>query len=160
MIPNWNFITSKPQYFIAFGFGSGLSPIAPGTIGTIVGIPIYISLVNFLPSNAILCVIAMFYLLGIWICESTGTAVLEADHPGIVWDEIVAILLVMFYSPQNLYGFIGAFVAFRFFDILKPWPINLVDKNMKNGYGVMLDDLLAAFYSITAIQMIVYLTRN
>ena len=95
MEPTWKFITSKPQYFIAFGFGSGLSPIAPGTTGTIVGIPIYLLLVNFLPSNAILGLIAVFYFLGILICDSAGKAVMEADHPGIVWDEIVAILLVM-----------------------------------------------------------------
>ena len=160
MTPTWKFITSKPQYFIAFGFGSGLSPIAPGTAGTIVGIPIYILLFNLLPTNAILGLIAVFYFLGIWICNSAGKAVMEADHPGIVWDEIVAILLVMVFSPQNLYGYIEAFIVFRFFDILKPWPINLVDKSMKNGHGVMLDDLLAALYSIFVIQLISYLTRG
>jgi phosphatidylglycerophosphatase A len=159
MVPNWKFITSKVQYFIAFGFGSGLSPFAPGTSGTLVGIPIYILLVKVFPMNVVLGVIALFYLLGIWICDLAGKAVLEADHPGIVWDEIVAILMVMFFVPQNLYGYIEAFLVFRFFDILKPWPINLVDRHMKNGHGVMLDDLLAAIYSIFTIQAVLYLIR-
>lgn len=154
--PTWRFITTSPVYFLAFGLGTGLSPKAPGTVGTLVGYPLYFLLIAFLPFNAVLGALVALYLLGIWICDVAGKAVGLADHSGIVWDEIVAIALVLCFSPQNIYGYIGAFLAFRLFDIVKPWPINLVDDRMENGHGVMLDDLLAAGYSIALIQLVVH----
>lgn len=154
--PTWHFISTRPIYFLAFGLGTGLSPKAPGTVGTLVGYPLYFVLIAFLPFNAAVGTLAFLYLIGIWICDVTGKAVGLADHSGIVWDEIVAMALVLCFSPQNIYGYIGAFLAFRMFDIIKPWPINLVDEHMDNGHGVMLDDLLAAIYSIALIQLIVH----
>ncbi len=152
--PTWKFITSRLDYFVAFGLGTGLSPKAPGTVGTLLGYPLYFLLIATLPFKLVLAALAILYLLGIWICDLAGKAVGEADHSGIVWDEIVAMALVLCFSPQNLYGYIGAFLAFRLFDIIKPWPINLVDGHMKNGHGVMLDDLLAAVYSIILIRIV------
>lgn len=156
MTPTWRFILSRPVYFVAFGFGTGLSPKAPGTVGTLIGYPLYFLLIAFLPFNAVLAALLVLYLAGIWICDVAGKAVGVTDHSGIVWDEIVAMALVLCYSPQNIYGYAGAFLAFRLFDILKPWPINLVDERMKNGHGVMLDDLLAAIFSIALIQAVVH----
>jgi phosphatidylglycerophosphatase A len=153
--PSWHFITSRPTYFLAFGFGTGLSPKAPGTVGTLVGYPLYFLLITYLPFYAVVGVLLLMYLMGIWICDVAGKAVGIVDHPGIVWDEIVAMALVLCYSPPNIYGYVGAFLAFRFFDIIKPWPINLIDERMKNGHGVMLDDLLAAGYSIALIQLVI-----
>ncbi|WP_369683397.1 phosphatidylglycerophosphatase A [Nitrosomonas communis] len=158
--PTWRFITSRPVYFLAFGIGTGLSPKAPGTVGTLVGYPLYFLMIAYLPFEVVMRVLAVMYLIGIWICDVAGKAVGLADHPGIVWDEIVAMALVLCYSPQNIYGYIGAFVAFRLFDIIKPWPINLIDERMKNGHGVMLDDLLAAGYSIALIQLVIYFPIN
>lgn len=158
--PTWRFITSRPVYFLAFGIGTGLSPKAPGTVGTLVGYPLYFLMIAYLPFEVVMCVLAVMYLIGIWICDVAGKAVGLADHPGIVWDEIIAMALVLCYSPQNIYGYIGAFVAFRLFDIIKPWPINLIDERMKNGHGVMLDDLLAAGYSIALIQLVIYFPIN
>lgn len=156
IVPTWSFILTRPVIFLAFGLGTGLSPKAPGTVGTLVGYPLYFLLISFLPFYSVLGVIVILYILGIWICEIAGQAVGVADHSGIVWDEIVAMALVLCFSPQNIYGYIGAFLAFRLFDILKPYPINLIDDHMHNGHGVMLDDLLAAIYSIGLIQIIVY----
>jgi phosphatidylglycerophosphatase A len=154
--PTWRFITSRPDYFLAFGLGTGLSPKAPGTVGTLVGYPLYFLLIAFLPFKAVLGMLVILYLVGIWICHEAGKAVGVADHSGIVWDEIVAMALVLCYSPQNTYGYVGAFLAFRLFDIVKPWPINWIDERMDNGHGVMLDDLLAAGYSIALIQFTIY----
>jgi phosphatidylglycerophosphatase A len=156
IIPSWRFILTRPVYFFAFGFGTGLSPKAPGTAGTLVGYPLYFLLIALLPFNMVLGVLVALYLVGIWICDVAGKAVGVTDHSGIVWDEIVAMALVLCFSPQSIYGYIGAFLAFRLFDIIKPWPINLVDERMKNGHGVMLDDLLAAVCSIALMQLIVH----
>ena len=154
--PTWRFVLSNPVNFMAFGLGTGLSPKAPGTVGTLVGYPLYFLLISYLSFNYVLIVLTTLYLLGIWICDVAGKAVGVSDHSGIVWDEIVAMALVLCFSPQNIYGYVGAFLAFRLFDIVKPWPINLIDKKMENGHGVMLDDLLAAGYSIVLIQVVVY----
>lgn len=154
--PTWRFILSNPVNFLAFGFGAGLSPKAPGTVGTLVGYPLYFLLIGYLPFNIVLIALTALYLLGIWLCDVAGKAVGVSDHPGIVWDEIVAMALVLCFSPQNIYGYVGAFLAFRLFDIVKPWPINLIDEKMENGNGVMFDDLIAAGYSIALIQIIIH----
>lgn len=154
--PNWRFILANPINFLAFGLGTGLSPKAPGTVGTLVGYPLYFLLIAYLPFNAVLVALIGLYLIGIWICDVAGKAVGVSDHSGIVWDEIVAMALVLSFSPQNIYGYVGAFLAFRLFDIVKPWPINLIDEKMANGHGVMLDDLLAAGYSIALIQIVLH----
>lgn len=132
-----------PVYFIAFGFGSGLLPFAPGTWGTLVAIPLYLLLAPLPPVLYVILVLALF-LVGVW-CSDVVTADLgEQDYPGIVWDEVVGYLLTMFCAPQGLIWVVLGFLLFRLFDILKPPPINLVDRHIQGGLGVMLDDVLAA----------------
>ncbi len=149
--PDWRLITSHPAYFIAFGLGTGLSPKAPGTVGTLLGLPLYFLLAAVLPLPGVLAVLLVAFIAGIWICDMAGHAVGVADHGGIVWDEIVAMALVLCFTPTGLAWWVAAFAAFRFFDILKPWPIGYFDQRLKNGFGVMFDDLLAAGYAILVI---------
>jgi phosphatidylglycerophosphatase A len=157
--PDFKFLFAHPAHFIAFGFGSGLAPKAPGTVGTLVGLPLFwlvIAAAPDLPNRMILLIAAL--LLGVWACARTGRALGVADHGGMVWDEIVAFALVLLFVPALPFTAAGwiwtavAFALFRLFDILKPWPIRLADARLKNGFGVMFDDLLAAFYTIAVIK--------
>lgn len=141
-------ILAHPLIFVAFGFGSGLSPVAPGTIGTIVAFPIYWILSETMSKKIFLGMIFVFFLIGIFCCDKAGKFSGEADHSGIVWDVIVAMLLILILVPQSYLSFITAFVIFRFFDITKPWPIYISDRKYKNGFGVVFDDLLAAIYTL------------
>ena len=146
--PSWAFITSHPIHFLAFGFRTGLSPKAPGTVGTLVGLPLYYLLQLILPQSGIFIVLTLLFIAGIYICDVSGKAVGVQDHSGIVWDEIVAVALVLMFVPLTITGFIIAFALFRLFDIWKPFPIGYCDQNFHNGFGVMFDDLLAAVYAI------------
>lgn len=156
--PDLKFLFAHPAHLIAFGFGSGLAPKAPGTVGTLLGLPLYWLIAAAAPDlpNRIILLIAAF-LLGVWACGRSGRALGVADHGGMVWDEIVAFALVLMFIPAPLspasWPWIAlAFALFRLFDILKPWPIRLADAHLKNGFGVMFDDLLAAAYAIAAIK--------
>ena len=150
--PSWRFLLRHPAHFIAFGGGAGLAPVAPGTFGTLAAVPLYwladawLNPVEY-PVEYLLLVAALF-LLGVWACEVTGRALGAADHGGMVWDEIVAFLLVLFFVPATLYWQAAAFLVFRLFDIVKPPPIRYYERTFKNGFGVMLDDLVAAFYTL------------
>ena len=156
----WKFILSKPVYFIAFGFGVGLSPIAPGTFGTLPGYLLYFVLASFFPWTAVLIVLIFLFFVGSWWCDIAGKAIGEVDHKGIVWDEIISMALVLSFTPGTPFWWIVAFLFFRFFDIIKPWPIYLADRKIKNGFGVMFDDLLAAGYAIVSIKVVgVFLTN-
>ena len=151
--PNWKFILSRPAYFIAFGFGSGLSPFAPGTAGTLAAFPIYGLLVlAALNPAAYFALIAALFLIGVWASHETGRALGIADYGGIVWDEIVAFLAILYFTPPTWGWFIAAFFIFRLFDVWKPFPIRYFDTHIKNGFGVMFDDALAAVYSIALIK--------
>jgi phosphatidylglycerophosphatase A len=152
-IPTWRFILSRPAYFLAFGFGSGLSPKAPGTFGTLVAFPLFWLLAG-LSAPIFLAVVAALFVVGIWVCGAAGKALGVPDHGGIVWDEIVAMLLVLAFAPRTLAGFAAAFVLFRLFDIWKPFPIRWFDRRLKNGFGVMLDDLLAAGYTVLCLWLV------
>jgi phosphatidylglycerophosphatase A len=157
--PDFKFLFAHPAHLIAFGFGSGLAPKAPGTVGTLLGLPLFWLIVAVSPDlpNRIILLIAAF-LLGVWACGRTGRALGVADHGGMVWDEIVAFALVLMFIPALLFTPAGwlwialAFALFRLFDILKPWPIRLADTRLKGGFGVMFDDLLAALYAIAVIK--------
>ena len=151
--PDVRFLLAHPAHLVAFGLGSGLAPKAPGTVGTLLGIPLYWAIVAVAPDlpNRIILVIAAF-LFGVWACARAGRALGVADHGGIVWDEIVAFALVLLFTPAGAAWMGAAFVLFRIFDIAKPWPIRLADRRLKNGFGVMFDDLLAALYAIAALK--------
>jgi phosphatidylglycerophosphatase A len=151
--PDLKFLLAHPAHLIAFGFGSGLAPKAPGTVGTLLGLPLFWLIAAITPdiSSQIIFLIATF-LLGVWACGRTGRALGVADHGGMVWDEIVAFALVLMFSPTGWLWIALAFALFRLFDILKPWPIRFADTHLKNGFGVMFDDLLAAVYAIAALK--------
>lgn len=148
-------LITHPVYGLATGFGLGFFPKAPGTVGTLFGFPLYYLIAALgIPVLVPVLLLACF-VLGIWVCSTTGKLLGEADHPAIVWDEIVAMAVVLVFTPDTLGWQVMAFVAFRMFDIVKPWPISYVDKTMKNGLGVMLDDILAAVFAVALIRFLV-----
>lgn len=146
----------NPVHFCSFGFGTGYSPYAPGTLGTVAGVLIYM----FIQDLAIihyLLVTLIFFVSGIMMCGYTTKALEIDDHPAIVWDEVVGYLITMCYAPSGWWWIVAGFVLFRFFDILKPWPVSLADKRIKGGIGIMLDDIIAGIYSLTIMQIIAYI---
>lgn len=151
--PTAAFVVRHPAHFIAFGFGSGLMRPGPGTAGTLAAVPIFWFLHPRLSDGQFLLVLLALFALGVWACSRTGRALGVQDHGGIVFDEIVAFLLVMFMIPRTLWWQVAGFLLFRFFDIVKPPPIGHFDRTLKGGFGVMLDDLLAAFYVLLAIAI-------
>jgi phosphatidylglycerophosphatase A len=146
--PSWRFVLGHPARIIAFGGGAGLAPFAPGTFGTLLALPIYWAAHARLAPVEYLLLVAALFALGVWACEVTGRALGAADHGGMVWDEVVAFLLVLFFVPPEPLWQVAAFLVFRVFDILKPPPIRYYERTFKNGFGVMLDDLVAAFYTL------------
>ncbi len=155
-LPNLKLLLSHPAHFFSLGFGTGLAPKAPGTVGTLVGFPLY-SLIADVSFHLQLGIIMACFIIGIWFCEMTGKAIGVADHGGIVWDEIAAMMLVLTFTPNTVYWWVVAFSLFRLFDIWKPFPIHQVDAKVKGGFGVMLDDLLAAVYAILVLQVLRWL---
>lgn len=143
-----------PAHIVAFGFGAGLAPVAPGTFGTLVAIPIHWYLAPRVGATVFLGILAALFLAGVWACARTGRALGVADHPAMVCDETVAFLAVLFFTPGELIWQAGAFLLFRLFDILKPPPIRHFDRTIKNGFGVMFDDVLAAFYTVLALAIV------
>jgi phosphatidylglycerophosphatase A len=151
--PNWRFLLSRPAHFVAFGFGAGLAPFAPGTVGTLLAFPLYWLFAPHVGAVEYLVLLLVLFGLGVWACEVTGRALGVADHGGMVWDETVAFLLVLFFTPATLLWQAFAFLLFRLFDILKPPPIRHFDRVLKSGFGVMLDDLMAAFYALIVLAV-------
>lgn len=148
------FLLSSPAHFVSMGLGTGLARWAPGTWGTLIALPFYALLhIYFSPNSILIGCIGMFFL-GTWVTHKTLNKLGVHDHPSIVIDEIVAMCFVLAMIPFSLIGWASAFVLFRCFDIFKPWPINWVDQRAHNSFGVMLDDLLAAFYTLIAFQLI------
>ena len=152
IVPNRAFLFAHPAHFLALGFGSGLAPKAPGTAGTLAAFPLYWLLATH-PFYWLW--IAAFLVVGIWACEVTGRDLGVHDHGGMVWDEIAAFLMVLPFAPVAVLGaplaFALAFALFRLFDIWKPFPIGWLDARIPGGFGVMLDDVLAAAYSILCL---------
>ena len=145
--PDARFLVSHPAHFIALGFGSGLAPKAPGTFGTLVAFPIYWALALVLPPLAIAFVAIPLFFVGVWACERTGRDLGVADHGSMVWDEIVAFLPLLATASQDWRLQLFAFALFRAFDIWKPFPIRELERRVKGGLGVMIDDVVAAFYA-------------
>lgn len=152
--PNWRFLRSHPAHMLSFGFGSGLARHAPGTFGTLVAFPMYWFIAPRLSDAMFIFVLIWAFAIGVRVCDITGRALGVADYGGIVWDEIVAMLLVLFFTPPGWEWSLLAFVLFRFFDILKPQPIRYFDSNWHGGLGVMFDDLLAAGYALLCMAVI------
>lgn len=152
--PGWRFVFSHPAHLLAFGFGSGLARRAPGTFGTLAAFPLYWLVAHRLSGVALLFALMLAFALGVWICGITGKALESPDYGGIVWDEIVAFMLVLFFTPPGWEWSLLAFVLFRTFDIVKPPPIRYFDSNWHGGLGVMFDDLLAAGYTLLCLAVI------
>jgi phosphatidylglycerophosphatase A len=151
--PSASFLIRHPAHFIALGFGAGLAPAAPGTFGTLLAIPIAWMLWHSTNSVGFLAFVALAFGVGVWASQVTGRELGAADHGAIVWDEVVAFLLVLFFVGSQPIAIALAFALFRAFDIFKPPPIRQLDAMMKNGYGVMLDDLLAAGYTLLVLAL-------
>ena len=152
--PSWRFILRHPAHFFAFGFGSGLFPRSPGTMGTLVAFPVFWCLEPLLTDALFILVLIAAFAFGVWVCEKTGRALGVADYGGIVWDEIVAFLLVLFFTPDGFFWSLLSFSLFRFFDILKPPPIRHFDRTWHGGLGVMFDDILAAGYTLLCLALV------
>jgi len=146
-------VWKDPVYFIAFGFGSGLMPLAPGTFGTLAAVPIYL-LMNQLPPFIYFLMVCVGFFLGILVCNHVSDELGEHDYPGIVWDEVVGYLLTMFLAPPGILWMVLGFVLFRIFDIIKPFPIRWVDKYVHGGLGIMLDDVIAAVPAFIILQFL------
>ena len=143
-----------PVDFLALGFGSGLVPKGPGTAGTVVAIPVYL-LVSRLPVNFYIALVAVLFIVGIPVCAHAARRMGVHDHPAIVWDEIVGYLVTMVFAPPGWLWIVAGFVSFRFFDILKPWPIKWFDSKVGGGFGIMVDDLLAGLAAAAVLQLMV-----
>jgi phosphatidylglycerophosphatase A len=154
--PDIRFLISHPAHFFALGFGSGLAPKAPGTFGTIVGLPLFYA-INTFGFQTQLAIITGCFLIGIYFCDVAGKALGVSDHGGIVWDEIAAMMLVLTITPIQWQWWLTAFILFRIFDIWKPFPIRQFDANLKGGFGVMFDDLLAAIYAMFCLKILIWI---
>ncbi|MGZ5038027.1 MAG: phosphatidylglycerophosphatase A family protein [Usitatibacter sp.] len=153
--PDARFLVSHPAHFIALGFGSGLAPRAPGTFGTLAAFPLYWALAAVLPPLAIAYAAIPLFFLGVWACERTGRDLGVQDHGSMVWDEIVAFLPLLAVSSADIRLQLVAFALFRLFDIWKPYPIREIERRVKGGMGVMVDDVFAAFYAYIAFALFV-----
>ena len=148
-------IIFHPVHFFSLGLGSGLSPFAPGTAGTLLAVLFYIPL-STLPLSAYIVVLVAGSLIGIYFCQQTSNRLGVADHPAIVWDEFLGYWLTMLLSPAGWPWIATGFILFRLFDIWKPWPIGVIDHKVKGGLGIMLDDLLAGAYALIIMQILKY----
>lgn len=144
-----------PSGLLAFGFGSGLSPFAPGTAGTVAAIPFAIA-IKHLDSMWFWLALLTAFVLGVWLCGRVSEKLGVHDHGGIVWDEMVGYWLAVAFVPTGWEWLLAAFVIFRFFDIAKPWPIKQLDRHVTGGFGIMIDDVLAAVYTMVILQLAQY----
>ena len=145
-------LLKNPLHLLSLGFGSGLSPKAPGTMGTLFAIPPYLLLAQ-LDLLWYLVAVVIAFGVGVYLCGYTSRALGVHDHSGIVWDEFVGYWVTMLAAPPGWQWILVGFVLFRLFDVVKPWPVSLADKRMKGGFGIMFDDLLAALYALAGLQL-------
>lgn len=153
--PSFKQLLTNPNHFFAFGFGSGLAPKAPGTFGTLAAVPIYWLLQDLAwPIYGTWLIVT--FALGVYWCDRSSKQLGVHDHGGIVWDEFVGYWITMFLAPTGWVWMILGFVLFRFFDIIKPWPIGWLDRKVGGGLGIMIDDVLAGIYAFVLLQACVY----
>ena len=147
---------SRPVQFLAFGFGSGLSPRAPGTAGTLIAVPLYLLVADWsLPLYSLFIVLSA--ALGIWFCDVASRELAVHDHPGIVWDEFVGYWITMWALPTSWTWIVAGFVVFRIFDIVKPWPISQLDRKVGGGFGIMIDDIVAGLLACATLHLALFL---
>lgn len=155
--PSLRFLMAHPAHFIALGCGSGLSMWAPGTVGTLFAWLTFVLLRPHLADGPFLALLAIAFVLGVSAIHKTGRALGVVDHGSIVWDEIVPFWFVLLLTPEGFWWQFAAFVLFRLFDITKPQPARWFDEQVKNGLGVMMDDVIAAFYALLGIAVLKWL---
>lgn len=147
------FILTNPIHFLAVGFGSGLSPVAPGTFGTLAAIPLFYA-ASYL-ANFYYAVVTLFIsIAGIYICGKAAEDAGVHDHGSIVWDEIAGYFITMLFIPATWLNIAVGFVLFRIFDIFKPWPISFIDKKIHGGFGIMFDDVLAGAMALAVMHLL------
>jgi len=142
-----------PSGLLAFGFGSGLSPFAPGTMGTLVAIPFIFALKSLGDPGFWIALLLLFFL-GVVLCGHVSRKLGVHDHGGIVWDEMVGYWLSAAFVPLQWHWLLAAFLLFRFFDIYKPWPIRQLDRKVSGGFGIMIDDIVAALFTIIVLAVV------
>ena len=138
--------------FLAFGFGSGLSPKAPGTVGTLAAVPVYLLVADW-PLWAYSLLVLAAAVVGVWICQRASDQLQVHDHPGIVWDEFVGYWITLWAVPADWLWIAIGFVVFRILDITKPWPISHLDRQVKGGFGIMIDDILAGVMACAILHV-------
>lgn len=148
----------SPVQFLAFGFGAGLSRWAPGTVGTLVGVPLYLSFAQA-PLWLYTAIVVVAAIVGVWICDRASEELGVHDHSGIVWDEFVGLWIALWAVPAEPLWIVLGFVVFRVFDIAKPWPIGPLDRHVEGGFGIMVDDVVAGVFSCAALHLAVLLAR-
>lgn len=152
--PSAGFMFAHPAHFVALGFGTGLSPIAPGTVGTLLAFPLYGVVSDWFDPLQLFILLCALFVLGIWACRKTGEDLGLSDHSSMNWDEVVAFMLVLMLTPEGLAWRAFAFFAFRAFDVVKPQPIRYFDRTLKGGFGVMFDDIAAAGYTLLLMAIV------
>lgn len=151
--PNFGFAFSHPAHFVSFGFGVGLIRFAPGTFGTLLALPLYWYVLREYATGSAFLILAALFAIGVWACSITGRNLGVADHGAMVWDEVVAFLLILLFTPEDPGWQAAAFFLFRFFDVVKPSPIREFERRAKGGFGVMADDILAAGYTLLILAI-------
>jgi phosphatidylglycerophosphatase A len=147
---------SNPVHFLALGFGSGLAAKAPGTFGTLAAIPLYLVLSQF-SLSIYLAVTLVSIIVGIYICDKAAKDMGVHDHGAIVWDEVAGLLITLIAAPAGWVWLVLGFGFFRFFDIIKPWPIKWLDAKVEGGFGIMIDDVLAGIFAAICLQITAYM---
>ena len=148
-----NFNLKNPVHFLALGFGSGLIKPAPGTWGTLAAVPVYWVLAT-LPISVFLLVILIGFAVGIYLCGKTASDVGVHDHGAIVWDEFIGFWIAMIAIPFNWVNVLIGFILFRIFDIIKPWPIKVLDQKVHGGFGIMIDDVIAGVFACIILHLL------
>lgn len=146
-----------PELWLAAGFGAGFAPRAPGTVGSLVALPIY-ALLRLLPPVGYLLAVAAMFVLGVWICGRVARRLGDPDPGLIVWDEIVGMQVALFMAPASIGYVVLGFALFRLFDIVKPFPI-AQSQALPGGYGVVVDDVLAGIYAALVLQGVVWILK-
>ena len=149
-------LLANPLHLLSLGFGAGLSPKMPGTLGTAVAVLPYLALAR-LPLAFYLAALALAFAVGVLLCRLTSARLGVHDHPGIVWDEFVGFWITMTAVPADWPWILLGFVLFRVFDIVKPWPVRVADARVHGGFGIMLDDVLAGIYALCGMHLVLWL---
>jgi len=152
MPDDWKIVFTRLDYFLAFGLGSGLAPVAPGTAGSVMGLLLFMPVLNApLPVQVVIIVIG--FVLGVWVSDRVAEHMEVKDPGGIVWDEFVGMWITLLWLPSEIW-LLPAFLLFRLFDIWKPWPVRVADEKLAGGLGIMLDDVFAGLYALAAVQIL------